>query len=238
MNGAGRQSMITQLAPRRRDDGSVARYIQEGQFGCARDGRASTISSPPASAKDWLWRVTRRASSTSHSRIAAVRHPRAAIACVCGHGSHRPGYDIIHEHTPTATARRWVKRHYTDFLVFAAGVTQLQGGVLLNYGTAIMGPEVYSKRFRCAPTNASTTRRAPIKEFTTPCLTCQDLGPDLRHEAAKTDARYSLSPVQTILVRTVAGRRPELFTFAGTASRDIAGALVSRLTEPLMADRT
>jgi hypothetical protein len=42
-----------------------------------------------------------------------------------------------------------------------------------------------------------------INEFTTAVFDLHDLGPDLHHEAPKTDARYYYRPFKTILVRTV-----------------------------------
>ena len=54
------------------------------------------------------------------------------------------GQDIVHEHAdfdPAATGAAT----YTDFLVFTQSVSQLEGGVFLNVGTAVMGPEVYLK---------------------------------------------------------------------------------------------
>ena len=47
------------------------------------------------------------------------------------------GYDIIHEH-PNCDGAALGQASYTDFLVMAESVRGLQGGVLLNFGTAIM----------------------------------------------------------------------------------------------------
>ena len=49
------------------------------------------------------------------------------------------GYDIIHEH-PNADGGVLGRASYTDFLVFAEHVKKLEGGIVLNFGTAVMGP--------------------------------------------------------------------------------------------------
>src|SRR5207248_4212046 len=54
------------------------------------------------------------------------------------------GYDILHEH-PNCDGAAVGATSYRDFLVFAESVTRLEGGVLLNFGSAVMGPEVYLK---------------------------------------------------------------------------------------------
>ena len=52
------------------------------------------------------------------------------------------GYDILHEH-PNFEAAAAGAASYRDFLVFAREVENLEGGVVLCCGTAVMGPEVY-----------------------------------------------------------------------------------------------
>ena len=59
------------------------------------------------------------------------------------------GYDITHEQ-PNADGAVIGAASYRDFLVFAETVTKLQGGVMLNFGTAVMGPEVYLKALAMA----------------------------------------------------------------------------------------
>ena len=73
---------------------------------------------------------------------------------------------------------------------------------MLNFGTAVMGPEVYLKALSMARNVARQDDRQ-INRFTTAVFDLLDLGPDLHHEAPKTDARYYYRPFKTILVRTV-----------------------------------
>jgi deoxyhypusine synthase len=48
------------------------------------------------------------------------------------------GYDIIHEH-PNCDGAALGAASYMDFLIFAASIEGLEGGVFLNYGSAVMG---------------------------------------------------------------------------------------------------
>ena len=75
------------------------------------------------------------------------------------------GYDIIHEH-PNCDGAALGAASYRDFLIFARTVERLEGGVLLNFGSAIMGPEVYLKALAMARNVARQAGRA-IRHFTT-----------------------------------------------------------------------
>ena len=111
------------------------------------------------------------------------------------------GQDIIHEH-PNCDGAALGEASYRDFLIFTQTVAQLQGGVMLNFGTAVMGPEVYLKALSMAR-NVAHQEGRQINQFTTAVFDLIDLGDDLGHEAPKTDARYYYRPFKTILVRTV-----------------------------------
>jgi hypothetical protein len=112
------------------------------------------------------------------------------------------GQDIIHEHPnfdPAATGAA----SYTDFLVFTQSVARLEGGVYLNVGTAVMGPEVYLKALAMAR-NVAHQNGQCIGHFTTAVFDLPELGERLDAEAPKTDPRYYFRPYKTVLVRTVA----------------------------------
>lgn len=111
------------------------------------------------------------------------------------------GYDIIHEH-PNCDAAALGKASYTDFLIFTHSVSQLEGGVYLNFGTAVMGPEVYLKALSMVR-NVARQEGQQVCQFTTAVFDLIDLGEDLDHEASKSDPRYYYRPFKTILVRTV-----------------------------------
>ena len=112
------------------------------------------------------------------------------------------GQDIVHEH-PNFDAAATGATSYTDFLCYADTITRLEGGVFLNIGTAVMGPEVYLKALAMAR-NVAHQDGETISRFTTAVFDLTDLGDDLDAEAPKHDPRYYFRPFKTILVRTVA----------------------------------
>ena len=113
------------------------------------------------------------------------------------------GQDIVHEH-PNFDATATGATTYRDFLILTQSICGLEGGVLLNIGTAVMGPEVYLKALTMAR-NVAVQEGRSIAHFTTAVFDLQPLGEvDLRKEAPKTDPRYYFRPYKTILVRTVA----------------------------------
>jgi hypothetical protein len=183
---------------------SVARYIQEGQFGLWREtGRINEALAIGTRAGlgygESVGRVIEEEGFPHKdvSILAAGYRLRVPVTVHVG-----IGYDITHEQ-PNAEGAVIGAASYRDFLIFAETVTHLQGGVLLNFGTAVMGPEVYLKALAMAR-NVARQESRRINEFTTAVFDLQDLGVDVRHEASKEEAAYYFRPFKTILVRTVA----------------------------------
>ncbi|MFQ6132665.1 MAG: hypothetical protein ACE5R4_11555 [Armatimonadota bacterium] len=112
------------------------------------------------------------------------------------------GYDIVHEH-PNCDGAAVGAASYQDFLILTQTITRLEGGVLLNYGTAVMGPEVYLKALAMAR-NAARQQGREIRHFTTAVFDLVDLPEDYHTEAPKHEPAYYYRPYKTILVRTVA----------------------------------
>jgi|UniRef100_A0A7C4LLU1 hypothetical protein len=183
---------------------SVARYVREGQFGLwqetarlndivnagAREGLGFGEAVGRAIQEgDFPYRETSVLAAAYRLGIPATVH----VAL---------GQDIVHEH-PNCDGAAIGAASYTDFLVFAHSVTRLEGGVMLNIGSAVMGPEVYLKALAMAR-NVAHQRGEFIRHFTTAVFDLPDLGDDLSHEAPKHDPRYYFRPFKTILVRTVA----------------------------------
>jgi len=182
---------------------SVARYIRTGEFGLWEEtGRLNDLAKQAAAEECGLGETIGRAIAEGdfpHRDVsilaAAYRHGVPATVHV------GLGYDIVHEH-PNCDGAAWGAASYRDFLILARSVADLEGGVLLNFGTAIMGPEVYLKALSMARNVARQEGRV-IAHFTTAVFDLLDLGEDLTEEAPKTDARYYFRPYKTILVRTV-----------------------------------
>jgi hypothetical protein len=183
---------------------SVARYIQEGQFGLWREtGRINEAIQQAARENIGLGEAVGRMVENEafpHREVSILAAGyRVGIPATAHIGI---GYDIIHEH-PNCDGAALGAASYHDFLVFAHTISNLEGGVLLNFGTAVMGPEVYLKALAMARNVAHQEGRS-IRHFTTAVFDLLDLGPDVEHEAPKTDPRYYFRPYKTILVRTVA----------------------------------
>ena len=143
------------------------------------------------------WARTSAAASSRatipHRDLSRVRRrlPRCGVPVTVHVGI---GYDILHEH-PNCDGAALGAASYRDFLIFARTVERLEGGVLLNFGSAIMGPEVYLKALAMARNVAHQEGRA-IRHFTTAVF---DLVPDPRRlpqGTAQDRSRLLLPPAQ------------------------------------------
>lgn len=136
------------------------------------------------------------------------------------------GSDIVHEH-PNCDGAAIGETSYRDFLIYAQSMTKLEGGVFLNFGSAVTGPEVYLKALTMAR-NVAHQEGKSIQHFSTAVF---DLLPledeDYRSQAPKSDPRYYFRPWKTILVRTVADGG-ESFYVQGT-HRETVTNLAQRL---------
>ena len=182
---------------------SVARYVQEGQFGLWEEtGRLNDIirrgveqgmgigeAVGEVIAKgDFPYKEVSIFAAGYRLRIPATVHVGI-------------GYDIIHEH-PNCDGAALGEASYRDFLVITEAISHLQGGVLLNFGTSIMGPEVYLKALAMAR-NVARQKEDQINQFTTAVFDLQDLGTDVHRTPPKSEPAYYFRPFKTILVRTV-----------------------------------
>lgn len=112
------------------------------------------------------------------------------------------GYDIIHEH-PNCDGAATGATSYRDFLKFAGIVENLEGGMVMNFGSAVMAPEVYLKALSMARNIAHQKNRS-IRHFSTLVCDLHSLPADLSKEPPKDSAAYFFRPFKTMLVRTVA----------------------------------
>ncbi len=141
------------------------------------------------------------------------------------------GADIVHQH-PNMDGAATGKATYTDFLIFARTLSSLEGGVFLNLGTAVHGPEVYLKALSMARNVALQESRKNILNFTTAVFDVLDMGNwresqkeiydwrrDMRAmdegDEESLDSRYYFRPGKTILTRTVAGEFGRSFYIRG-----------------------
>jgi hypothetical protein len=183
---------------------SVARYVSSAEFGLWREtGEINDVIRAGVNDGLGMGEAIGRAISEGDfphkdvSVLAAAYRLGVPVTVHIG-----LGYDIIHEH-PNADGAVLGHASYTDFLVFAEHVRQLEGGVLLSFGTAVMGPEVYLKALAMAR-NVAHQDGKRIAKFTTAAFDLLPLGDDYHTQPPKTDPRYFYRPWKTILVRTVA----------------------------------
>ena len=183
---------------------SVARYVSTGEFGlweetgrmndAIRDGAQQGLGLGEALGRTIL---NGRFPHKDISVLAAGVRLGVPITVHVG-----IGYDIIHEHASCDGAALG-QTSYQDFLIFAETVRKLEGGVALNFGSAVMGPEVYLKALAMAR-NVAHQEGEVIRRFTTAVFDLIPLDGDTRKQASKSDPRYYYRPWKTILVRTVA----------------------------------
>ena len=108
----------------------------------------------------------------------------------------------IHEH-PNCDGAATGALSFNDFLKFAAIVGNLENGVVMNFGSAVMAPEVFLKALSIAR-NVAHQSDKEIKHFTTLVCDLYDLPKDFRSEAPKDQPGYYFRPWKTMLARTVA----------------------------------
>lgn len=184
----------------------VARYIKTGEFGFWKEtGEINDIvnASYRQSPKKGLGEAVGRAIENSkfpHKEISllanAVRLKVDTTIHVC------IGQDIIHQH-PNFDGAATGHLSHNDFLKFAAWMEKLEGGVIMNFGSAVMAPEVFLKGLSMAR-NLALQGGRDIRDFTTLVCDLHNLPDTYHQEAPKDSAAYFFRPWKTMLVRTVA----------------------------------
>ena len=185
---------------------SVARYIKEGQFGLWKEtGEINDITN----------RAYRQGEIGMGEAIGRAihegnyPHKDISILAACyrlnipGTVHIGIGYDIIHEH-PNFDGAAAGATSYLDFLRFVEVVSGLEGGVLLNFGSAVMAPEVFLKALSMVR-NVANQEGRDVDQFTTLVCDLHDLPDDFSKEPSKESPAYYFRPWKTMLVRTVTG---------------------------------
>src|SRR5207253_589629 len=113
---------------------SVARYVQTGEFGLWREtGHMNDVISEGARAGLGMGEALGRAILDGvfpHKDISVLAQAVKLGVPVTVHVG--IGYDIIHEH-PNCDGAALGQTSYQDFLIFAEGVSKLEGGALLSF---------------------------------------------------------------------------------------------------------
>ena len=183
---------------------SVARYIRRGEFGLWEETGLLNDWAEEAAGHELGFgeNVGRRIAESDYpykdlSIFAAAYRLSIPVTVHVG-----IGYDIIHEH-PNCNGAALGASSYRDFLIFTHAVEALEGGIMLNFGSAIMGPEVYLKALSMAR-NVAEQEGREIRDFATAVFDLVPIEGDYHKELPKSDPGYYFRPHKTILVRTVA----------------------------------
>ncbi len=195
---------------------SVARYIRTGEFGLWREtGELNDLIREAGELGLGLGenvgrRILRETAVFPHQDLSLFAAAyRLGVPATVHVGI---GYDILHEH-PNCDGAALGAASYRDFLIIARTIERLEGGVLMDFGSAIMAPEVYLKALAMARNVAHQERRS-IRHFTTAVFDLIHIPGNSHQELAKTEAGYYFRPRKTILIRTVADGG-ESFYFEG-----------------------
>ena len=210
---------------------SVAKYISEGQFGLwEEDGLYTRAINEGAAlglgAGESLGKFIEehRFPHREYSLLAACYRRQTPATVHIGIGC-----DIVHEQ-PNADGAALGAASYTDFLIYADAVERLENGVFLNFGSAVIGPEVYLKALSMARNVAGQEGRQ-IQHFTTAVFDLLPLeGKDVSETPPKSDPRYYFRPWKTILSRTVADGGESHYVQG--VHRDTVCALTRELLHP------
>jgi len=184
---------------------SVAKYVSEGQFGLWNEtGKINDIIAEGCKeGLGWgeaLGRYIWENHLPHREKSVLAMGYHLGIPCTVHVGI---GSDIIHEH-PNCDGAALGMASYTDFLIYTQSITKLEGGVFLNFGSAVTGPEVYLKALAMSR-NIARQHGERIAHFTTAVFDVQPLGEDTHGTAPpKSNPRYFFRPWKTILARTVA----------------------------------
>lgn len=183
---------------------SVAKYIRDGQFGLWQEtSELNDIVADAARRGLGLGEAVGMAiedGNLPHKDVSVLAAAHRLGVPVTIHSS--IGYDIVHEH-PNCDGAAYGATSYVDFLRFAAELENLEGGVLMNFGSTVMAPEVYLKALSMVRNVAKQDGRE-VKRFTTLVCDLHDLPTDWSKEPPKDSPAYYFRPWKTMLVRTVA----------------------------------
>ena len=182
---------------------SVARYIRTGQFGLWQEtGRINDIVTQAAQNGEGLGEAVGKVieeESFPHRNISILAAAyRLGIPVTAHIGI---GYDITHEH-PNFDGASYGATSYRDFLKLVSIVERLEDGVVMNFGSAVMGPEIFLKALAMAR-NAAFQEKKEIRRFVTLVCDLADLPETYQKEPCRSNPKYYFRPWKTLLARTV-----------------------------------
>jgi phosphoheptose isomerase len=177
----------------------VARSLEDGSFGMAEETGAWMNSAARAGARDGIG----LGEALGRMIAAAELFPYKIHSLLCNayqlgipYTVHVAiGTDIIHQHPLVDfAALGWSSGQ--DFKVFAHAVSQLEGGAFLNFGSAVLGPEVFLKALSVAR-NLTGGPHA----LTTANFDLLPLSGDYRTPSKDSQPEYYYRPKKNIVIR-------------------------------------
>lgn len=184
---------------------SVARYIKDGQFGLWREtGIINDIIN-----NAYRSNGEKGMGYAVGEAINKGKFPYKDISLLsAGYRLNIPvtihvgiGYDITHEH-PNFDGAATGATSYNDFLTFTGIVQNLEEGVIMNFGSAVMAPEVFLKALSMAR-NIARQKGREINRFMALVCDLHDLPSRLSKEPLNDCPSYYFRPWKTMLIRTI-----------------------------------
>lgn len=181
---------------------SVAKYIQEGQFGLWEEtGRINSILKEGATDGLGFGESLGRELALGKYPHKDVSLFAAAWNCGVPVTVHIGiGYDIIHAHPSFDGAVSGAASH-RDFLIFAKQLEKL--ACACTFGSAVMAPEVFLKALSMVR-NVALQEGRQLPGFSSLVCDLIEIPQNCMQEAPKSDPRYYFRPWKTLLTRTVA----------------------------------
>jgi phosphoheptose isomerase len=178
----------------------VARSIEDGSFGMAEETGAAMNRAIRQGARSGLGLGEALGSWLAGDDVSFPQRQYSLL--YSAYRLHIPytvhvaiGTDIIHQHPECDfAATGWASGQ--DFKIYAASVCDLEGGVFCNFGSAVLGPEVFLKALSVARNLGH-----PLREITTANFDLLPLRDDYRLPAAKDDPEYYYRPKKNIVIR-------------------------------------
>lgn len=184
---------------------SVARYIVDGRFGLWRETgylndfiNAAYQQDPTCGMGEAVGRAILEGDYPHKDVSLFAEAVRWGVPVTVHVGM---GYDIIHEH-PNCSGAATGQLSYNDFLRLANVVQNLDHGVVMNFGSAVMAPEVFLKALSMAR-NLARQQGSGIRHFCSLVCDVRNLSGDFTREPPKASPAYYFRPWKTMLVRCV-----------------------------------
>ena len=186
---------------------SVAKYIKEGQFGLWQETAFAINKALKEGAAEGIGagEAIGRMIAEDRYGLSFPHKERSLLAGLFRLGVPATvhiaiGQDIIHE-SPNCDGASLGQTSYTDFLIFTSSMERLSGGVFMNFGSQVMGPEVYLKALAMVR-NVAKQEGRKIADFLV--LNCDLVKlADPHDEGKPEDPHYYYRPKKTLLVRSL-----------------------------------